>query len=219
MNAVRLLAAAVLLVVVAAAPAQRSTELDPRTFEVGQTGKLPAQSDRFFFLEVGQILGDKEMVVVPLARAGGGPRPILFGNRFVVRGVSTKGLVDGKTVRLEGEYRVSGTKKVGQSTLFVVEPSQNPDGVLRREDERFAALKREIAEREAAAAKAKAKADAERRAKEAAARAEAAAAAKVALARQYLDLGKKDVAATKLKEVLRDYPKTKAAEDARALLK
>lgn len=49
--------------------------------------------------------------------------------------------------------------------------------------------------------------------------AEAAASAKLSLCKQLIDLDKRDTAKLRLTELVRDYPATKAAEEAKALLK
>lgn len=190
-------------------------------FKVGDFGPL-AQNGSYFY-EAERILGGTEMVVVPVSTVTG-PKRTLWKFQFIVKGVPTKGLVDNRQVALDGLYKVTGTKSLLGRTMFVVEAESEADRAKRvaeelkqmREAEEARAKAEETARREAAI---QAAVDAERKAVEAARRAESAAAAKVALARQYIDLGKKDVAGTKLKEVLRDYPKTKAAEVARELLK
>jgi hypothetical protein len=43
---------------------------------------------------------------------------------FIVKGIDTKGIVDGKPWRPTGVWKVTGTTKVGKRTLFVVEKSK-----------------------------------------------------------------------------------------------
>jgi hypothetical protein len=46
---------------------------------------------------------------------------------FVLKGHPTKGLADGKKITVEGLWKVTGTKKEGRRTLYVIEPAKEKD--------------------------------------------------------------------------------------------
>ena len=213
------------------------TDLWPETMSVGRHGKL-SNSWKY---HVSQILNDNEMMV----RATYESR--LFGTDqqfFWLKGVSTKELVDGKQFLPSGYFVVTGTKTYktvlgAARTVNMVESETAAQKAQRNklEAEWKAHLERmrawhesekkaqEKANAEVAAASAAEEAvKALRKAEEATKLTEAASVAKLSLCKQLIDLAKKnpdkrDVAKFRLQELIRDYRGTKAAEEAKELLK
>lgn len=101
----------------------------------GEFGRFPEQDARFYF-EVEQVLGEKEMLVVPVTefrrrdrRTGLETGPFIRdpGESFWLRGVETGELADGRRVALNGTYRVTGNRTFrtvagANRTVVVVEP-------------------------------------------------------------------------------------------------
>jgi len=84
--------------------------LEPNKLEVDQWGPFPKQNDAYYFI-VMSIIDDNRMLVGRGGKA-----------RFVVEGMQTKKLYDGKRVPINGIFKVTKTVKVGGSTFPVIEP-------------------------------------------------------------------------------------------------
>lgn len=102
-------ASCLLLVVVAFAAAQDAPaegELSQRTLKAGQVGTMPG---KFVVLQVGKTY-------VHLHKSG-------VRGSFVAR-VKTAGLADRDEIELPGKWNVTGPKKFGTRTLYVLEPAE-----------------------------------------------------------------------------------------------
>jgi hypothetical protein len=120
----------------AAKAGEAETGLNPFDFEIGQTGALPRRGWEYV---VARILDDKDILVKsgqdwlrPVARTlGRGNNPQQYVGQepahsearpFLLRGLATQGLADGSKLKLEGTFKVSGTKKLDDGrTLLVLE--------------------------------------------------------------------------------------------------
>lgn len=189
----------------------------PASFKVGDFGKL-SQDGRFFFI-VDRIVSESELIALPVKSEPGLDRK-LWDQRFIVRGVSTKGLVDAKRIPLEGMFKVSETAKQAGRTMFVLEV-ESKEARAKREAEAEAKSRSaaELARKEQEKAKARKITAAKKKIADSPAKADAAAAGKLSLCKQLIDLDKRDVAKLRLQELIRDYPDTKAANEAKLLLK
>ncbi len=107
----------VLAVLLLAIPLQADSGLLPRTMEIGQTGKFSAISSagtvRYYIAEVGS---DWLAIRVDTMEREGSDMTI------IVRGVPTKGLVDEKRWKPEGEWKVEATEKYKGRTVFMLKP-------------------------------------------------------------------------------------------------
>jgi hypothetical protein len=196
-------------------------------FAVGRTGQFTVNSTRTQVnVRVLTILGAREMVVGP-------ERGFAFS--LVVRGVPTGDLADDKVISLPGTWKITGTAKRGGRTLYVAEKytPPAPPPPPKKTAEQLEAERKKTEEAEAALAAARA---AERkRAREATeeqerkrlareqatriARDEKPAAAYLAATKRIYDRGERERGVRRLKEIIRDYPGTKAAAEAATLLK
>lgn len=228
-------------------PAPRNLkELVPHEFEVGQVGRFKTYDPAR--IEIFRIVGPKEMLVRVVAfnrandpKTGSPTGPFIRseGRPFSVKGISTSGLVDGKTVTLEPVFMVRGTETYktadSSNTVFVVSPETNEEKQDRekRDAER---AKRDTTLREAKEAADKVVQEAKDKADRAAAtkaaelkeqkKAEAArlaveptAALRLKTAKALLDDGQRIKAIQRLEQLITEYPQTKAADEARRILK
>lgn len=86
----------------------------PSQWNLGDVGQFPPQ-DRYAF-EVMDVIGENEFKVQGISGE------IIWIDPFIVRGMNTKGFVDGKRLKLDGKFKVVDTKKYRGATLFVVSP-------------------------------------------------------------------------------------------------
>lgn len=183
-------------------------QLHPWKLTVGEVGELPESRPTVFMVKVRQIVSKSEMVVEATYRPGGeiGMRAI-----YVLSGVNTEGLADGKAVWFPGTFRVKGTQQfTNLRTLYVVE--YDPKATESR-----AAFERGLnkAVQDEADRKAKAqsdKADAAKAKREAASRAAALAFAKKLLGTD------REKGRQRLEELAREHPGTAEAKEAAKLL-
>ncbi|MCY2962673.1 MAG: hypothetical protein NT069_03320 [Planctomycetota bacterium] len=96
--------------------------------QVGYFGRCEMLDNGEEWLRVVEVLGAKEVLVVPAySRAvisnGGGLRPRQTeGKReFIICGMDTSKLVDDDKIRLRGNYRVAGKGKTNYSDVLIVE--------------------------------------------------------------------------------------------------
>jgi hypothetical protein len=83
--------------------------------EIGQVGTLPPAKDGYY-LEVASVLSDNEHLIRGVA-------PRYVTRPFLIKGLPTKGLADGKKVEHPGEFKVTDTRKLSDGrTVFVLEP-------------------------------------------------------------------------------------------------
>lgn len=107
--------------------------LNPASFEVGQIGPLPGA----MIYRVDSVLSKTSAVVVPTSRATPGMQitdargtrivgaePEKDGRPFILERVDASGWADGKKIDPRGFYKVTGTKKIGRGTLYVLELQQ-----------------------------------------------------------------------------------------------
>lgn len=137
---------------------------------------------------------------------------------FWLKGVSTKGVIDGRLVRVPGLLKVTGTDKFGGNTIFVAEPYEPPGKPSPRDHE----LARKEEAKNQTAENARARAEATRKAEEAKVKAaverEQTAASKLKFAKTFLADGMKDAAKRRLRELVKDFADTKASAEATRLL-
>lgn len=92
--------------------------------EVGQVGKFKDNPDfpqlRLLFA-VHDVIGPREAVIVAFF---GDLKKSASHFYFVLSGVETSKWVDGKIIPLEQEYKVTGTKKRGGKTMYLLEPAK-----------------------------------------------------------------------------------------------
>jgi hypothetical protein len=192
-------------------------KLWPPSLKVGQVGRLQHQ------LRVLQVIDDENMLV-----------SFTWEDEsftFWIQGTSTKNLADDQRTKLPGVFKVEKTKryesKAGQRTVMLLVPEKEKSPIASVKDlqeaDRFelAVTARRNAEKLAQMdAKTKA-ASAEPAAKPAdtSERDEVAARLKLKLAKELRDEGKPADAYRALQRLIKDFPKTKAAEEARRLLK
>lgn len=202
--------------------------------EVGQAGTLGHTSPHVL-----QVLGDKRMLVTLHDLDG---HDFGFGGQakkravVYVTGISTAKLVDGKKVSLPQLFKVTGTHRYetisgAVTTIFKLEPEteaektereaaeQRAIAAKRAEDEVKERRLREVERKEASAAATKKAAEEDRRKAEAPAKAEAAARASLELTKELIRLAKDDLVKQRLERVIKQYPDTEAAKEARILLK
>lgn len=104
----------VLLVVPCAVAQEKQFALHPDQWELGQVATFPPQEKYHF--EVMDVIGPNEFQVEGISG------PIIWIDPFIVRGMSTKGFVTDKIIKLDGYFKVIDTKKHKGKTLFVLEP-------------------------------------------------------------------------------------------------
>lgn len=196
------------------------------SFKVGAIGTIEwPDNSRERSAHILQILGPSEALVEFYT---GSEYP-----SFKVRGVSTAGLVDGKMLPLPGIYEVTGTTTYptaagATKTVFVVEPvdlrrihplrakadeawSRNAAGIVEQGKPLVLKIRKAAdAIRPAVALESKRKDEL---------RVEQLADARLTMARSLLNDGKRDKARQKLEEIVKEFPKTKAAVTAAELLK
>ncbi len=100
----------VLACLVLATPSFGAVVLLPEKFKVGQVGEFRQGTTQFEFRVIEVI--DKETMEV---RCGTMPA-------FLVAKFATADYADDQKFELKGEFKVTGKKKVGRRTLWVVEP-------------------------------------------------------------------------------------------------
>ncbi|HEV3204318.1 MAG TPA: hypothetical protein VGY77_08045 [Gemmataceae bacterium] len=198
-------------------------DIYPTHFELGKVGRLPTH----FVFKVKRILGENEMIFqsysqelvissvgVKITQSVSGFRE--NGPPIVLKDAPTKGLVDGKEITMPDIYKVVDTKMVLGRTVFVIAPATGDDR-KKIEDEETEARKEalENAERKT---KKKSKMPPKPENKEYKPDPEADASRKLKLAKGFLPEDK-DGARRRLKEVIADYPATKAAAEAKEVLK
>jgi hypothetical protein len=192
--------------------------LDLAKLEIDQVGQIPGGDVENF--TVTRVVNDKEAAIQAYALMGmiiGGQPTTRFGawgGPFLLRGVSTRGWVDAKSIKLEDVYRVTGTAKVSGRTVFVLEPASEADRAKAPALEQPAPRseqKKPAKEKPKAKAPPAAPSPVETTPEQDASR-------KLKLAKLALDDGQKDVARRRLNEVVQSFPKIKAAEEARELL-
>jgi hypothetical protein len=220
-------------------PAAKVTfrDLDPFHFALDQVGRLRVPASGLDF-QVKRVLGEGAILV-----QASGVGYDAWGQPFVLKGVTTRGVIDDSWIKLEDIYRVADTTKVGGRTVFLLQPAAGAE----RE-------KVETAEKAAPKAPAHApvaprkpptitspfgpgerptpKGDMKRSPvkKPAPGRPAPAepnpavpdpekdASRKLKFAKSFLDDGNKDAARKRLREIVDGYPDTKAGKEAKELL-
>jgi hypothetical protein len=168
--------------------------LKPYDFEVGASGRFGYLGDLYWF-EVVEVIGPKDMLVHVTGVKSSGGRP------FWVRGLPTDRLADGKRIELTDCFKVTGTSKRGGVTYFVLEPAPDifgPDppapGKLKKMNPK---------------APAPATLPVEDRAQK-----------RLALIKQLqAEGGEASTVRFRLRKLIEEYPQTKAAGEARQILK
>jgi hypothetical protein len=103
--------------------------LNPSALEVDMVGELWGQGYRdlpggakgAFTYRVSEVVNDGRMIAsVTPSTYSGGERSRDGKVFYVVFDVPTKGLADGKIYKPVGEYKVTGTTKIGGRTYFVL---------------------------------------------------------------------------------------------------
>jgi len=218
---------------------EKSDYLRVARFTPGQSGKFPPQSQSYYF-RVLQMMGPKEGTVEEIQVF-----PRQQQELFYFRGDPALGWVDGKEIKLEGYYEVTGKKTYqnlagSTKTVFVLEPESEAAKKKREAAERGTeAAKRDATAKETEEARVKkqqrieqakqriAKRDAMLKSKPVTAAPikpaptpsdASAAAAKLRLAKVLLEAGKTESANARLEQIIKDYPGTEAAEEAKGLL-
>ena len=100
-----------LLIVLCPAPA-RAGPINPTAFAKGQTGMLPRPIPGYY--EVDSVLSDDELLVELHYRGRTYPA-------FVVKGLPTKDYADGSKIEFTDTFEVTGTRKLGSRTVWMVE--------------------------------------------------------------------------------------------------
>jgi hypothetical protein len=183
-----------------------------------------------------QVIGDTEALIeidwpIPGATDLSG-RPAWSQVTLLVRGVSTKGIADGRELALPQVFEVTGTHRYttvggGTKTVLVIQPVDERQ--LKVNLGKYFALRRQkheaAATEEARRQEAKAKAEAEARARaeveearKAKAAAESTAAFRLRAAKELLAEGKRDRAVEALNRLIKEYPDTKAGQESKKLL-
>lgn len=88
-------------------------------FEKDGRGVLPLPKNTYYY--VIRVIAKDEINVVLCFRGFGG-RDSRHGLPFVLRGVSTAGVVAEQEIELKGEFRVTGDTIIGGSSNWIVEP-------------------------------------------------------------------------------------------------
>lgn len=220
---------------------------DDLTFplKVGMVGKFTKKNVEFF--EVKLVLDAQEMIVSPMSSPtvkGGRVKKVLAPNAgpadayIWVKGFPTAGIKNNEEIQLEGIFKVSGTKTYqtasGNKTVFVLEPESPEERASRLKE--MKAKEEEAAKVKAREAEKQAKIEAERRAQAeaeakaaASKKAEQQATASLKLAKNWLDESRaatspelkekyRDRYLSRLRELVKKYPNTKAAREAQKLL-
>lgn len=95
-------------------PATKAFDENPSKWKLNQEGHFthPRVNRQFGVVEV---ISDTELLMREILSTG----PSLA---FILSGKPTKGIVDKAILDLEGNYKVTGTRKHGGRTVFVIEP-------------------------------------------------------------------------------------------------
>lgn len=192
--------------------------------EVGDAGKFVSAKYQNHYCEVLQVIDESNALVLPVFnsdRTGLLDGEVRKGDAFWLRGIPTKGFVDGKLAVFNGVFYVSGTTRYGtiagaERTVLLMElfdvrpylPSE--EELAAREEAKQKALedhKVKRAEEEQRAA--------EKRERE---REETAATGTLRIAKDFIQNKDLESAKVWLEKLIKRYPNTRAAIEARELL-